>query len=116
MTMVQYILALAALLISLNLKAQCELKFTVVDKQTNVPIPYASIVRKESSEGLYSNLDGSVTANFGGCSEKDSIIVSALGFNNATIGIKSISDFDTLVLSSNSYELTEITVSAKKRY
>lgn len=112
--MIRYIFILTTLLASLSLKAQCDLKFTVVDEQTNAPIPYATIVRKKSSEGLYSNVDGSVTASFEQCSEKDSIIISALGFNSTTIGIKSISDSDTLVLSPSSYDLTQVTVSAKK--
>lgn len=112
--MIRYTLILIILLGSLSLKAQCDLKFTVVSEEANVPISYATIVRKESSEGLYSNVDGSVIVTFEQCLEKDSIIISALGFISTTIGIKSISDSDTLILSPSSYDLTEVTVSAKK--
>lgn len=112
--MIRHIITLTALLVSLNLKAQCELNFTVMDAQTGTSMPYASIIRKNSSEGLYSDVDGIVSVNFSQCSEKDSVIISALGFNDTIVGIKSIRPFDTIGLSPNAYDLTSITISAKR--
>lgn len=107
----KYILVL--LLVNLNYIAHTQvIKGVVIDKSTNIEIPYATIYFSETSHGTISKQDGTFSIDISQYLSKP-LTISAIGYYSKTI--TSILDYENLVvkLKPKVYTINEAQVSSK---
>lgn len=86
----------------------------VLDKKTNEPIPYSSIYLVSLKSGIYSSESGHFRLNYD--SEKDTIIVSAIGYSTYKEKVTNLKPNDNVVsLEPNIIKLEEVIVTPFKK-
>jgi hypothetical protein len=93
--------------------AQCKISGVVVNTTTKVPIGGASVVFNSSKKGISANSVGffSISAN---CVDKDSISISAIGFNTLVVSIQDAIKIDSFHLVLGDKSLGCVVVKANK--
>lgn len=93
-----------------NLYSQTvSIKSIIIDNNTSLPLAYVNIYVLGTNKGIYSNESGIFTINI---EEKDSLIISHLGYKNLKISTKKIND--TIYLIPKIEELEEVILSDNK--
>ena len=88
-----------------------KLSGTVIDKKTNMPIPFASITIKGNSIGTMTNSAGDFLFNFPDSLKKDSISFSAVGYETFKCLIeKNYNKKSSIHLMPHTYNLNEISI------
>ncbi|TPN88022.1 carboxypeptidase-like regulatory domain-containing protein [Aquimarina algicola] len=100
-----------SLVISLSGKAQT-ISSKVIDKNTNQPIPYATIQISEE-QGIITNEEGRFTLNLDQSTIKtDSIHVSSMGYERVSLAVNSVID-SIIYITPKAIELKSVFVSNK---
>lgn len=100
--------AIAAFLISAIAFSQGTITGTVMDGETNSPLPGASVVVKGTSNGTSTDFDGNFTIEVS--ESTGNLVVSYIGFNSKTIAYTSTGSIATITLDPNAEELEGIVV------
>ena len=108
---------------SISLLSQQFDTLTIVDKNTITPVPYAIVSNLEKTKGGYANEGGVFNLTKSEIAHEDSLVISAIGYEDRTVNTKVISIQDTLYLTPTDLTLSEVVVVAsnvndrnKKRY
>lgn len=84
----------------------------VMDRQTNEPVSFATVVMAGTSKGVTSNTSGEFVFNIP-ATHSGSIIVSSIGYESDTLSIKEFDAITQIKLNPKVYALEEFEVSAK---
>ena len=112
--MPQNIICLLLLLQTFSSAAQT-FSGVVIDKRTSLPLPYASLGVKGKSIGGIADKTGQFTINISQANDKDSITISYIGYESATLLIKNFvpNNITQIRLKPKAIELEEVIVVAK---
>lgn len=109
----KYITVLFILTISFLSKSQILLKGKIIDKDTKTPVPYSTILEKNSSFGTIADSNGYFNLSINeSLYNTDTLIISAIGYSSRIIESHELKD--TLYLIKNIYELPEVLVHDSK--
>jgi len=86
----------------------------VLDDINKEPLPFTNIYFVGKNVGTITNAEGKFSINISGCTAKDTIIFSFLGYNLVKRTVKELLVFSTVYLKENSIELNTITVRSEK--
>ena len=92
-------------------------KGKVIEKQGNLPVPFAAIGIKKAGIGVNSNELGEFTFHFSSKNINDTIDISCLGYLKVRLPIKLINfhEYQTVELSANMVSLNDVTIKGKAR-
>jgi hypothetical protein len=115
-------LILICLLFSINRAAIfCQqsdyLRGKVIDSKTSEPIPFATVRLKNSQVGVISNAEGDFRILNNSAFQSDSLMVSSIGFQKLSVAFSKLkkTEMNNLELVAYTYNLKEVSVTAKKR-
>ncbi|MDF4220464.1 TonB-dependent receptor [Maribacter sp. M208] len=100
--------ALAAFLMTVTAFSQGPISGTVLDGDTNTPLPGATVMVKGTTNGTSTDFDGNFTIN--ASSESGTLVISYIGFNSKQITFTSTGSVGSIVLESNAEELEGVVV------
>lgn len=91
----------------------------VLDKNSNIPIPYVSIGIINTSQGTYSYTNGQFEMEIVDLTDHDSLRFSCVGFDSVTYEVKeyfemSKNEIDTIYLTKKIIELDEFNIESKR--
>ncbi|MCC1484542.1 carboxypeptidase-like regulatory domain-containing protein [Winogradskyella immobilis] len=94
-----------------------ELLCKVIDSGDKLPIAYATIQFQKSSSGVISNVDGDFRIPYSYKTNKDSIIISCIGYQTKTIPLITLEDqtINIIALNQKVELLEQITIKGKKK-
>lgn len=115
-----YTLFLSLLLfLSTNLFAQSDnfLIGKIIDSVTKEPLPFATIVLKKNSLGVFSNADGSFKISNNPNFQSDSLIITFIGYKRTAIAVKSMEENSVrkIYLKPSPIQLAEIEIVARHK-
>ncbi|WP_406685517.1 TonB-dependent receptor [Seonamhaeicola sp. MEBiC1930] len=105
----QFLLLTVALLFSATIFAQT-VSGTIVEAGTNVPLPGANVIEKNTSNGVTSDFDGNFTLNV--TSSSGEVVISFIGYNSKTIAFSGNTDLGAIELESSQFGLEEVQIIA----
>ncbi|WP_291963648.1 carboxypeptidase-like regulatory domain-containing protein, partial [Maribacter sp.] len=88
--------ALAAFLMTVTAFSQGPISGTVLDGDTNTPLPGATVMVKGTTNGTSTDFDGNFTIN--ASSESGTLVISYIGFNSKQITFTSTGSVGSIVL------------------
>ncbi len=93
-----------------------EILCRIIDKESKVPISYATIRIKSKNNGLVANFNGDFRMPFRYVIQKDTIILSSIGYKSKEVALKNLKNLGIHIfkLESKVEKLEEITVIAKR--
>ncbi len=97
---------------SVNAAAPVEVKGTVRDSVTNEPLSFASVCFQHTTNGVMTDEKGNFSLK--SSSENDVFIVYMLGYKEKQVKVKKSGETFVILLSPETYELSEIIVKPKK--
>lgn len=100
--------ALAAFLMTVTAFSQGSITGTVLDGDSNTPLPGATVMVKGTTNGTSTDFDGNFTINTS--SESGTLVVSYIGFNSKQIAFTSTGSIGSIVLEPNAEELEGVVV------
>ena len=102
---------------SLLFGQETSIKGRIIDSETDLPVPFASIKIKAKMLGVVSNVNGDFQIPLEYRVESDSILVSCIGYVTKTIAFKDLQDSvqNLIKISPSIGSLAEVVVSSKKR-
>ncbi|WP_299800392.1 TonB-dependent receptor [uncultured Maribacter sp.] len=100
--------ALAAFLMTVTAFSQGPITGTVLDGDTNTPLPGATVMVKGTTNGTSTDFDGKFTINTS--AESGTLVVSYIGFNSKQIAFTSTGNIGSVVLEPNAEELEGVVV------
>ena len=88
----------------------------VIDKQTSLPLPYASLGIRDKGIGCIADKRGRFSLSISQASYRDSIIISNIGYESTTILVKNftLNELNQIKLQPKVKELEEVIVVAKQ--
>jgi len=87
------------------------LQGTTTDSDTGQPVPYVSIVLKESGRGLMSNDRGSFQLTISESALSDSLLFSCIGYELRSVAVSKLAGMNSEIkLKSKTFELDEVVV------
>ncbi|RLD29863.1 MAG: TonB-dependent receptor [Bacteroidetes bacterium] len=106
----QFLLLAVAMVFSTSVMAQSTVTGTIVDSETNTPLPGVNVIEKGTSNGVSSDFDGNFTLK---TSSNDAIIViSYVGFLSQEISISGDTNLGNIQLAPDAFGLDEIHIIA----
>jgi iron complex outermembrane recepter protein len=106
----QYLFFYVVLLCSTTIMAQSTITGTIVEAGTNVPLPGASVIEINTSNGVTSDFDGNFSLKAKSPSGK--IVISYIGYNSKTVSFSGNKDLGTIQLESSQVGLEEVQIIA----
>ncbi|SIP97535.1 Outer membrane receptor proteins, mostly Fe transport [Maribacter ulvicola] len=100
--------ALAAFLMTVTAFSQGPITGTVLDGDTNTPLPGATVMVKGTTNGTSTDFDGNFTINTS--AESGTLVVSYIGFNSKQIAFTASGNIGSVVLEPNAEELEGVVV------
>ncbi|MEP5269760.1 TonB-dependent receptor [Maribacter dokdonensis] len=100
--------ALAAFLMTVTAFSQGSISGTVLDGDTNTPLPGATVMVKGTTNGTSTDFDGNFTIN--ASAESGTLVVSYIGFNSKQVAFTSTGNIGSIVLEPNAEELEGVVV------
>ncbi len=100
--------ALAAFLMTVTAFSQGSITGTVLDGDSNTPLPGATVMVKGTTNGTSTDFDGNFTINTN--AESGTLVVSYIGFNSKQIAFTSTGSVGSIVLEPNAEELEGVVV------
>ena len=100
--------ALAAFLMTVTAFSQGSITGTVLDGDSNTPLPGATVMVKGTTNGTSTDFDGNFTIN--ASAESGTLVVSYIGFNSKQIAFTSTGSIGSIVLEPNAEELEGVVV------
>ncbi|MEP2278649.1 TonB-dependent receptor [Maribacter sp.] len=100
--------ALAAFLMTVTAFSQGPITGTVLDGDTNTPLPGATVMVKGTTNGTSTDFDGNFTIN--ASADSGTLVVSYIGFNSKQIAFTSTGSIGSIVLEPNAEELEGVVV------
>ncbi|WP_405400492.1 TonB-dependent receptor [Maribacter sp. Asnod2-G09] len=100
--------ALAAFLMTVTAFSQGPITGTVLDGDTNTPLPGATVMVKGTTNGTSTDFDGNFTINTSSAS--GTLVVSYIGFNSKQIAFTASGSIGSVVLEPNAEELEGVVV------
>jgi len=100
--------AIAAFLMTVTAFSQGTITGTVLDGDTNSPLPGATVMVKGSTNGASSDFDGNFTINVS--AESGTLVISYIGFDSKQIAFTSAGNIGSIVLEPNAEELEGVVV------
>ncbi|WP_437369411.1 TonB-dependent receptor [Maribacter litoralis] len=100
--------ALAAFLMTVTAFSQGSITGTVLDGDTNTPLPGATVMVKGTTNGTSTDFDGNFTIN--ASAESGTLVVSYIGFNSKQVAFTSTGSIGSIVLEPNAEELEGVVV------
>ena len=101
----KYLVSLFFVFVSLSLIAQ---KITIVDEETDSPIPYAAVVIRNGDYGFVANDSGSI--ELFNMIQSDILEIRSIGYITKNINYNAIKQGDIITLKSSSLELDEVVI------
>ena len=109
------ILGLSVCFFCVNVFAQTEIKTRIVDFSTFLPVESASIYIKNTTIGTISNIDGKFVLLVPKEFEKDSLIISSIGYKSFRTAISDFDDTMDVFLDQDIASLEEVVLVAATR-
>ncbi len=100
--------ALAAFLMTVTAFSQGPITGTVLDGDSNSPLPGATVIVKGTTNGTSTDFDGNFTIN--ASADSGTLVVSYIGFNSKQIAFTSTGSIGSIVLEPNAEELEGVVV------
>jgi len=100
--------ALAAFLMTVTAFSQGSITGTVLDGDSNTPLPGATVMVKGTTNGTSTDFDGNFTINTN--AESGTLVVSYIGFNSKQIAFTSTGSIGSIILEPNAEELEGVVV------
>ncbi len=100
--------ALAAFLMTVTAFSQGSITGTVLDGDSNTPLPGATVMVKGTTNGTSTDFDGNFTINTN--AESGTLVVSYIGFNSKQVAFTSTGSVGSIVLEPNAEELEGVVV------
>ncbi|WP_027065768.1 MULTISPECIES: TonB-dependent receptor [Maribacter] len=100
--------AIAAFLMTVTAFSQGTITGTVLDGDTNSPLPGATVMVKGTTNGASSDFDGNFTINVS--AESGTLVISYIGFDSKQIAFTSAGNIGSIVLEPNAEELEGVVV------
>ncbi|MDF4203503.1 TonB-dependent receptor [Maribacter sp. SA7] len=100
--------ALAAFLMTVTAFSQGPITGTVLDGDTNTPLPGATVMVKGTTNGTSTDFDGNFTIN--ASADSGTLVVSYIGFNSKQVAFTSTGSIGSIVLEPNAEELEGVVV------
>ncbi len=100
--------ALAAFLMTVTAFSQGPITGTVLDGDSNSPLPGATVIVKGTTNGTSTDFDGNFTINTSSAS--GTLVVSYIGFNSKQIAFTASGNIGSIVLELNAEELEGVVV------
>ena len=92
---------------------QIVLKGVVIDKVTKEALPFTNIVYPKKALGTITNSDGNYNLLLNNAKEKDSIIISYIGYKTKYSTVGNLLSKTTIELNPDANQLNEVVVTAK---
>ena len=106
----QFLLLALALVFTSSAIAQSTVTGTIMDPETNTPLPGVNVIEKGTTNGVSSDFDGNFTLK---TKSRDAVIViSYIGFLNKEISISGDTNLGTITLEPSAFGLEEISIIA----
>lgn len=83
---------------------------TIVEAGTNVPLPGANVIEKDTSNGVTSDFDGNFSLKTS--SSSGELVISFIGYNSKTIAFSGDTDLGVIELESSQVGLEEVQIIA----
>lgn len=106
----RFLLIAVALVYSTAAIAQSTVTGTVLDSETNTPLPGVNVIEKGTTNGVSSDFDGNFTLKTQ--SSNTVIVISYVGFLNKEISISGDTDLGNIQLEPDAFGLDEINIIA----
>ena len=106
----QLLLCVFALVVSTAAIAQSTVTGTVIDSETNDPLPGVNILEKGTSNGVSSDFDGNFTITT--TSSNATVVVSYVGFLSKEFGITGNKNLETIAMEPSEFGLQEVEIIA----
>lgn len=87
--------------------SQSNQKIQILDKETNDPVSFATILNKHKNSGAYADKNGYFIFEF---QKNDTLVISCIGYFSKIIAIKTSNDQDVIYLNPKMYNINEIVV------
>ncbi|WP_324024998.1 carboxypeptidase-like regulatory domain-containing protein [Maribacter sp. BPC-D8] len=100
--------ALAAFLMTVTAFSQGPITGTVLDGDSNSPLPGATVIVKGTTNGTSTDFDGNFTINTSSAS--GTLVVSYIGFNSKQVAFTASGNIGSIVLEPNAEELEGVVV------
>lgn len=107
------LIAFLLVIFSFNLKAEnYPLKGIVLDKETNNPIPYATLTIKENQEGTLSNMEGRFSLLINKAQSDGFLSITCVGYESIQLSLQEVinDEISTIYLLPKSFILDEVVV------
>ncbi len=85
----------------------------VFDNQNQTPVIFASVYSTQNT-GVITNEEGAFKINIDNLTEKDSLIITSLGYKKRSISFSQLNTLDTIFLNEQKEMLNDVVVSANK--
>jgi outer membrane cobalamin receptor len=106
----QFLLLALALVFTSSAIAQSTVTGTIMDSETNTPLPGVNVIEKGTTNGVSSDFDGNFTLK---TKSRDAVIViSYIGFLNKEISISGDTNLGIIILEPSAFGLEEISIIA----
>ena len=100
--------ALAAFLMTVTAFSQGPITGTVLDGDSNSPLPGATVIVKGTTNGTSTDFDGNFTINTSSAS--GTLVISYIGFNSKQVAFTASGNIGSIVLEPNAEELEGVVV------
>src|SRR5690606_36560614 len=112
---IKYILSLVFSFCFLSVFSQKELKNKIVDFGTLLPIESASIYIQNTTVGTVSNADGKFVLVVPETFEKDTLIISSIGYKSFKVPVDEFDNSEEIYLEEDIASLDEVVLVAENR-
>ena len=89
------------------------LESVVYDKENEIPVIFASVYTTQET-GVITNGEGAFKINIDNLSEKDSLIITSLGYEKLSLSLNQLKGLDTIFIKEQKEMLTDVVISANK--
>ncbi len=111
----KYFLGLLISFFSISVFSQTELRNKIIDQNTQLPLESASIYVQNTTIGTVSNSDGKFVLLVPKEFEKDTLIISSIGFKSFKIPVNEFDNTFDVFLESDVASLDEVVITAEPR-
>ncbi len=87
---------------------------TVYDKATNIPLPFANIGIVGKAQGTITNSEGHYLLSLNEVSEKDSIYISYVGYENKKLAVSELKNNPVIPLKVDAIVLSDFSISSRE--
>jgi len=106
----RFLMFTVALLFSAVVMAQSTISGTIVEVGSNMPLPGANVIEKDTSNGVTTDFDGNFTIKTK--SSSGDLVVSYIGYNSKTIPFSANAKLGNIALESSQVGLQEVQIIA----